>query len=239
VASTRQSAPADRVRLRTDLRGDRATTVVLGRGAQQLRVTFDPAGQRLSVRAGRGQTVRTPVPFVKGWRTLTVTADGPEVTAQVGSSDLADPAAEAATTVPGFAVSAAPVQLVGTDTLVDNLSVRPLARPRTQPAAEPQIGRLLVGDEFDGSALSGWDVVRPTDDVTVADGSLRWRLTSTDLTGGSNNATVLLRTPPTGNWVAETKLRLDLGTDTVRNYQQAGLIAYRSDDDFARLGSVA
>ena len=239
VATTQRSAPADRVRLRTDLRGDRASTVVLGRGAQQLRVTFDPAGQRLSVRAGRGATVRTPVAFVKGWRTLTVTADGPDVTAQVGSSDLADPAAEVTTRVPGFAVSAAPVQLVGNDTVLDNLSVRPLARSRAHAAPVPQIGRLLSGDEFDGTGLSGWDVVRPTDDVTVADGSLRWRLTSTDLTGSSNNATVLLRTPPAGNWIAETKLRLDLGTDTVRNYQQAGLIAYRSDDDFARLGSVA
>ena len=50
---------------------------------------------------------------------------------------------------------------------------------------------------------------------------------------------MLLRQPPAGDWIAETKLHLDLGTDTVRNYQQAGLIAYRSDDDFARLGSVA
>ena len=239
VATTRQPAPADRVRFRADLRGDRATTVLLGRGAQQLSVTFDPAGQRLSVRAGRGERVATPVTFARGWRTLTITADGPEVTAQVSSSDLADPAAEVMTTTRGFGVSAAPVQLVGTDTLVDNLSIRRLARPHTTPAPVPHPGRLLAGDEFDGPGLTGWEVIRPTDDVAVAGGALSWRLTSTDLTGGSNNATVLLRRPPAGDWIAETKLHLDLGTDTVRNYQQAGLIAYRSDDDFARLGSVA
>ncbi|HVK34766.1 MAG TPA: family 43 glycosylhydrolase [Microlunatus sp.] len=239
VATTQRPAPADRVRFRADLRGDRATTVVLGQGAQQLRVTFDPAGQRLTVRAGRGEPARTSVTFAAGWRTLTITADGPEVTAQVSSSDLADPAAEVTSRVSGFAVSSAPVQVVGTDTLLDNLTIRPLARPRTEAAPVPQTGRLLGGDEFGGSTLTGWDVVRPTGDVTVADGALSWRLTSTDLTGGSNNATVLLRTPPAGDWIAETKLRLDLGTDTVRNYQQAGLIAYRSDDDFARLGSVA
>ena len=42
-----------------------------------------------------------------------------------------------------------------------------------------------------------------------------------------------------GDWIAETKLHLDLGENTVRNYQQAGLIVHENDDDFARLGSVA
>lgn len=239
VATTRRSAPADRLRFRADLRGDRATTVVLGRGAEQLRVVLDPAGQRLTLRVGRGERVGTTVAFARGWRTLTITADGPRVSAQLSSSDLADPAAEVTTMVRGFRLRAAPVQLVGTDTLLDNLSVRVLARPRTQLVAEPRTGRLLGGDEFDQPALAGWDVVRPTDDVSVSGGQLQWRLTSTDLVGGANNATVLLRTPPGGDWIAETKLQLDLGVNTVRNFQQAGLIAYRSDDDFARLGSVA
>ena len=60
-----------------------------------------------------------------------------------------------------------------------------------------------------------------------------------DLTGPSNNAGVLLRDAPAGNWIAETKLTLPLGEDTVRNYQQAGLIAYVDDDQFARLSAVA
>jgi arabinan endo-1,5-alpha-L-arabinosidase len=239
VASTRRPAPADRVRLRADLRGDRVTTVLLGRGAEQLRVVFDPAGQRLTLRVGGGAPVSTTIRFARGWRTLTITADGPRVTAQVSSSDLADPAAEATTRVPGFRLPAATVQLVGSDTLVDNLSVRPLARPRTELAPEPTVGRLLQAAEFDEPTLPGWDVVRPTKDVSVSGGQLQWHLTSTDLVGPGNNATVLLRTPPAGDWIAETKLHLDLGVDDVRNFQQAGLIAYRSDDDFARLSSVA
>ena len=239
VATTRRPAPADRVRFRADLRGDRATTVVLGRGAEQLRVVFDPAGQRLSLRVGSGERVSTSIRFTTGWRTLTIAADGPRVTAQMSSSDLADPAAEVTTRVRGFRLPAAPVQLVGSDALVDNLSVRPLARPRTELAPEPTAGRLLRADEFDDPTLAGWDVVRPTDDVSVSGGQLSWRLTSTDLVEKANNATVLLRTPPAGDWIAETKLRLDLGEDRVRNFQQAGLIAYRSDDDFARLSSVA
>src|SRR3712207_8752326 len=36
-----------------------------------------------------------------------------------------------------------------------------------------------------------------------------------------------------------TKLAIDLGTDTVRNYQQAGLIAYAGDDLYAKLVHVA
>ena len=32
---------------------------------------------------------------------------------------------------------------------------------------------------------------------------------------------------------------LPLGTDEIRNYQQAGMIAYLNDSDFARLGNVA
>jgi arabinan endo-1,5-alpha-L-arabinosidase len=50
---------------------------------------------------------------------------------------------------------------------------------------------------------------------------------------------VLLRDAPAGRWIAETKLTLDLGEDSVRNYQQAGLIAYAGDDEFARLSAVA
>ncbi|HEU5486885.1 MAG TPA: family 43 glycosylhydrolase [Microlunatus sp.] len=239
AATSRRAAPEDRLRFRADLRGDRAATVVLGRGDHQLRVVLDPVGQRLTLRLGRAEPVRTTVAFRPGWRTLSITVDGSRATAQLSSSDLADPAAEVDARVPGFRLASAPVQLVGTDTVLDNVSVRPLARPRTRPAPTPTAGRLLGGEEFDDPGLAGWDVVRPTDDVSVAGGALRWRLTSTDLVGTGNNASVLLRDPPAGRWIAETKVSLDLGEDTVRNYQQAGLIAYRGDDDFARLGTVA
>jgi arabinan endo-1,5-alpha-L-arabinosidase len=60
-----------------------------------------------------------------------------------------------------------------------------------------------------------------------------------DLVGTGNDAGVLLRDPPPGRWIAETRLTLDLGEDTVRNFQQAGLIAYLNDDRFARLSTVA
>lgn len=240
VASTTRDAPAGSVRFRSDLRGDRPVTVLLGKGSRKMRVELDPAAGRLVLTAGNGlRAVRTRVDPTPGWRTLTVTADGPRLTAQLGSSDLADPAAEVSIDVPGFRLAAAPIRLTSLDQLIDNVSVRPLADRVTRQVPVPHAGRLLQSDEFDTAALSGWDIVRPTDDLRVEGGQLHWALTSTDLVGSGNDATVLLRRPPAGSWIVETKLRLDLGVDTVRNYQQAGLIAYRSDDDFARLGSVA
>ena len=125
---------------------------------------------------------------------------------------------------------------------LDNISVGPLAEPVRRAAAVPQPGRVLTGysDEFTGSALNGdWTFVRPDPAATVSGGALRWPVQDADLTGASNNAGVLLRDAPDGRWIAETKLTLPLGEDTVRNFQQAGLIAYAGDDQFARLSAVA
>jgi len=109
-----------------------------------------------------------------------------------------------------------------------------------RPAPVPTPRRPLFSDEFRGNALgAGWTFVRPDAAVTVAGGRLNWPVQGADLTGTSNNAGVLLRDAPKGRWIAETKLTLPLGEDTVRNYQQAGLIAYVNDDLFARLDVVA
>ncbi|MET8066896.1 glycoside hydrolase family 43, partial [Micromonospora sp. NPDC005313] len=70
-------------------------------------------------------------------------------------------------------------------------------------------------------------------------GALRWPVQDADLSGTGNTAGVLLRDAPAGNYVVETKVTLDLGEDSVRNYQQAGLVAYVDDDRFARLTQVA
>jgi hypothetical protein len=60
------------------------------------------------------------------------------------------------------------------------------------------------------------------------------------MVGSGNNAGLLFHeTPAATSWIAETKLHLDLGEGDVRNYQQAGMIAYLNDNDFARLGDVS
>ncbi|MET0423793.1 MAG: family 43 glycosylhydrolase [Actinoplanes sp.] len=113
-------------------------------------------------------------------------------------------------------------------------------RRDARPAPTPAPGRLLgaYSDDFDRLGAA-WDFVRPDPAVTVSGGALRWPVQGADLTGASNSAGVLLRTPPRGSWIAETKLTLPLGEDAVRNFQQGGLIAYADDDLFARLSAVA
>jgi hypothetical protein len=56
-------------------------------------------------------------------------------------------------------------------------------------------------------------------------GALRWPTQPGDLVGTDETASVLLRHPPAGTFTVETRLAIDLGTDDVRNYQQAGLPA--------------
>jgi arabinan endo-1,5-alpha-L-arabinosidase len=102
-------------------------------------------------------------------------------------------------------------------------------------------GRLdrADSDEFNGSALApGWQLIR-SPEITLAGGDLNWPTQRDDLVGPANTASVLLRNAPAGAWTVQTKLTLDLGTDEVRNYQQAGLIVYVNDDLFVRLDRVA
>jgi arabinan endo-1,5-alpha-L-arabinosidase len=110
------------------------------------------------------------------------------------------------------------------------------------PARDPRANHLVraASDEFSGSALgAGWTWIRQDPDATVTAGALVWPTQAADLVGPGNTASVLLRDAPAGDYVVEIKLSIDLGVDTVRNFQQAGLIVYRGDDDFARLSHVA
>jgi arabinan endo-1,5-alpha-L-arabinosidase len=114
-------------------------------------------------------------------------------------------------------------------------------RPR-KPVADPAPGAPLpaYSEEFDGTAPGpAWTWVRQDPAATVGGGSLNWPVQGTDLVGAGNTAGVLLREAPTGDYLVETEVSLDLGEDTVRNYQQAGLVAYADDDRFARLSQVA
>jgi beta-xylosidase len=115
-------------------------------------------------------------------------------------------------------------------------------RPAYRPAPAPQVGDLLSGysDEFTGDTIgAGWQWIRRDERATVVDGALRWPTQAADLVGDANTAAVLVRDAPAGDYVVETKVTIDLGVDTVRNYQQAGLVVYAGDDDFARLTHVA
>jgi arabinan endo-1,5-alpha-L-arabinosidase len=243
TASTTSSAPAGPLHVRLDHRGTEPLRVLFGRDPA-VKVTLDPRGGRLTAQVDDGGAVRsstTALPALPAsvWRTLTIEATADGLTAEVTESDLADVVARVH--VDGDARPAsAPVRLSSSRAIVDNVVVNPAASDATSLVAVPQAGALLASEDFDDPSLAGFTWVRPNAAVTVSGGSLRWPVEGTDLVGGGNNASVLLHdTPGDGDWIAEAKTTLDLGVDTVRNYQQVGLVAYEDDDDFARLSNVA
>lgn len=251
-ATLTTSAPSSRrgVRVEADLRaGDGAAGLVVGdRGerAEGLRAVADDGELRLELaRKGRTSTLGTaPLPpdfDATTWFSVALTVRGSDVTAEVSHARLGDPVALVTAELPRRTTLAGRAGAVVVDGQadVDNLSVLAAARERTATVPIPRPGRLVSSDEFRGDALgSGWTVLRDPE-VTVADGVLRWATEAADLSGPGNDAGVLLREVPRGDWVAETKLTIDLGTDEIRNYQQGGLVAYVDDDRFARLSHVA
>jgi arabinan endo-1,5-alpha-L-arabinosidase len=125
---------------------------------------------------------------------------------------------------------------------IDDVTVAGLYQPVTATAPVPQVGPVdpAYSDEFAGGLEPDWSWVRePADLPEVVSGQLLWPTQRADLTGTGNNASVLLRDAPAGDYTVETKVTLPLGVNDVRNYQQAGLIVYVNDDDFLRFTHVA
>ncbi|MDI5942209.1 DUF1349 domain-containing protein, partial [Micromonospora sp. DH15] len=89
-------------------------------------------------------------------------------------------------------------------------------------------------DDFVGTSLDKdrWTVVRENQLYSVSGGSLRLPTASGDLYGTTNGATNLVLQPaPSGSWQATTKVTLPV----TANYQQAGLLIYGDDDNYAKL----
>ncbi|WP_026162732.1 family 43 glycosylhydrolase [Kribbella catacumbae] len=238
AATTKQSVPGGSVRVEANVKLGSSFTTVLGGGA----VVVSARGSKVSIAAGgRTASAALPADFDRSqWNNLAVQVLGTTVTARVSDTGLGDLYAEARLDVPGLKVRSAPVSWLGTAE-VDNLTVRPVAAPVRRAAAVPVAGELLAGDDFNGSGLGDqWSWVRPDARAVVAEGKLSWPMQNTDLVGSGNNAGLLFhQTPARDSWIAETKLHLDLGEGDIRNYQQAGMIAYLNDNDFARLGDVS
>jgi arabinan endo-1,5-alpha-L-arabinosidase len=138
-------------------------------------------------------------------------------------------------------LAAGPVRAVGAE--LADVTAAPAARPATRAVPDPVPGRRLVaGDEFGAGGIGAqWTWVRaPAALPVVAGGQLTWPTQDADLSRDSNTASVLLlATTPAGPYTVDTKVSVDLGENDVRNFQQAGLIAYAGDDTFARLAHVA
>ncbi len=90
-------------------------------------------------------------------------------------------------------------------------------------------------DNFDGTALDRdrWStIVRENQTYSVAGGALRLPTQAADLYGTRADAgNIILQPTPAGAWQATTKVTLPL----TANYQQAGLILYGDDANWAKL----
>ncbi|MBC7639924.1 MAG: family 43 glycosylhydrolase [Rhodoferax sp.] len=251
VAATATSAP---VRVEADLRSDGATYgLAVGQRSTGSGVVaqIDPTARSVRLReyrAGKAvSTVRADLPAgyrAGDWHAVSLQVRGRDARLQVTNARLQDPLADLTLTLrrPVIGRTSAAALAGGANVGVDDLSATRAATPVTRLVPDVVPSRLdpAASDEFNGSGSGpGWDWVRRDDAAVVQDSQLRWPTEAADLTGTSNSAGVLLRDPGAGPWAIETKLTIDLGTDSVRNFQQAGLIAYVDDDLFTRLSHVA
>jgi arabinan endo-1,5-alpha-L-arabinosidase len=208
-----------------------------------------PSRNSLELRQVRhGRVVKTsradlPAGTEADWQTLALNFRNGTAVASVSHAGLGDPLAMVSLQARGSAAAISAGALAGGAAVqVDNLSVVRAAKPVRSLVHDRVPSRLdrSASDEFNGTQPgAGWSWVRPDDSATVTGGVLKWPVQSADLTEPGGKAAVLLRDPGSGSWTAQTKVRLDLGTDVVRNYEQAGLIAYVNDDLFVRLDAVA
>lgn len=254
------------LRVEADLRSDGAAYgLATGDHPAGVRVaaTVDPDAGTLTVRATtreRGRTVTLgeaaaplPADFDAGtWKAVALELRDGTASAEVSHARLGDPLAHVTLELadqrrgkgggghgPGAGHGRAGAFADGRHVDVDNLSVLRASTPVTDVVEPPAPGATVWEDEFDGSALDpAWTTLRDPE-VTVADGVLSWPTEAADLVGAGNDAGVLLRDVPDGDWAAETRLTIDLGVDEIRNFQQAGIVAYVDDDRFARLSHVA
>lgn len=130
----------------------------------------------------------------------------------------------------------------------------PMPTPAAQPGATtgyvPDIaGPDVLGDrigfasdEFNSRVLHPrWSWVRPeAADTSFTGRGLRFPTQPGDLFGGSNNASVLTTPAPDGDYVVETRVRLDPRPEgCCFNYVQVGLVVYGGDDDYLKLTHVS
>ena len=236
-----------RAAVRTDAGG--TAGLAFGRRGYGWATQVTVSGSTLAVRSG-GRTWTAALPGAlspRDWHELAVDVRNGELTAEYGPSGL--PGHEVVTVrarVGRGAVAGHFGALAGCGD-VDDVTVAALYRPVTDQAPVPQVGPVApqYSDEFTGGLEPQWEWVRePTGQnglyaPTVQDGQLRWPTQRADLTGDSDNASVLLRDAPAGDYTVETKVTLPLGVNDVRNFQQAGLVVYVNDDDFLRFTHVA
>jgi arabinan endo-1,5-alpha-L-arabinosidase len=131
----------------------------------------------------------------------------------------------------------------------------PQPAPAAQPGEEsahpmdtarpdvPSAEITALSDEFDGTTLSPqWTWVRQPAPGTYGEGggAFQFDVQHADLYVDNNTASVLTEPAPEGNYVVETKVRLDVPADgCCFNFAQAGLVIYHDDDNYIKLNQFS
>jgi|GEM_PF-208829 len=118
----------------------------------------------------------------------------------------------------------------------------PAAQPtggkyRMRPAFEAELGERVWREDFNGG-LQNWTWVREpaAGQFTVSGGIFSFATQAADLHEDMNNASVLLRALPTGDWMVEASFNVDVPPKGAGfNFVQGGLVIYRDDDRYIKL----
>ena len=123
------------------------------------------------------------------------------------------------------------------------------SRYRTQRVETQQPGRLLraYSDEFSGAALASawtWDAgskaTTPVPEHRVAGGVLSVKIQAADTFVDDDNAHVLVRDAPPGDYVVETRVRTNVPDEgCCFNFAQAGVGVYGDEDRLVKLTHTA
>jgi arabinan endo-1,5-alpha-L-arabinosidase len=100
-----------------------------------------------------------------------------------------------------------------------------------------------LSDEFSANILgSNWSWIREpaASSYRLKEGSLEIDTQSAELYADTNNASVLIESAPTGDYVVETKMQLNVPAEgCCQDYAQAGLVLYGDDNNYIKLVVVS
>ncbi|AKJ02497.1 arabinan endo-1,5-alpha-L-arabinosidase [Archangium gephyra] len=108
-------------------------------------------------------------------------------------------------------------------------------------AKQDEPGALIpsASDEFNDPALGAqWSWVRPppSTEFGLESGSFRFNTQAADLYVDDDTAAILWQQAPTGDYLVETKLTMNLpATGCCQNYVQAGLVLHGDEDNYVKL----
>jgi arabinan endo-1,5-alpha-L-arabinosidase len=132
----------------------------------------------------------------------------------------------------------------------DNPQHAPAAQPdtgtqyRLQTPKPDRLGDLIapLSDEFNGTLGAQWSWVREpaAETYAVDDDTFNFNTQPADLFVDSNNASVLMEPAPSGNYIVDARLRINLPPEgCCFNFVQAGLVIYGDDDNYLKLVEVS